>query len=113
MTTTEPNTITGHDQIARARTSDPETSHEAAGSVDNLTQKQNAVLWVFQKKGALTHEELQGFYQRYEGLNMLPRQSASGVRTRASELVALGKLTDSGERKKTIGGRNAIIWEAV
>jgi hypothetical protein len=113
MITAEPNVITGHDQIARARTADPSTSHEAACTVDNLTQKQNSVLWVFKQKGALTHETLQGFYQWYEGLNMLPRQSASGVRTRASELVALGKLKDSGLRSKTIGGRNAIVWEAV
>ena len=36
--------------------------------------------------------------------------SVSGVRTRRSELVAAGKIVDTGERVPTRTGRQAIVW---
>jgi hypothetical protein len=113
MIATEPNTITGHNEIARARTNDPETSHEAAYSVEGLTLKQSAVLWVFKRHGQMTHESLLNQYSGYELRGILPRQSAIGLRTRAHELAESGKLADTGTRSKTLGGRNAIVWRAL
>ena len=91
---------------AHARRTDPPTSHEAAASIVALLAKQEAVLHVFNKYKTLTLEQL---VANYFGLP----QCASGIRTRASELVKLGYLRDSGRTTKTKSGRNAIIWEIV
>lgn len=39
--------------------------------------------------------------------------SVLSVRPRVCELSALGKLRDSGERRKNPSGRSAIVWQAV
>lgn len=95
---------------ARARPTDPHTSHEAAVSVNGLRPKQHAVLRVFNDRGSLTLENLVILYKYW---HYQPPQSDSGIRTRASELVAQGRLRNTGRTAKTSSGRNAIIWEAV
>jgi len=94
--------------MAHARTTDPETSHDAAASIrsERIRASQVAVLDTFRQHGPLTQEELVTRYAR------APMQSDSGLRTRASELVALGKLVDTGKRRKLKSGRKAIIWRA-
>ena len=39
--------------------------------------------------------------------------SGNTVRPRRSEILAAGRIKDSGERRKTMSGRNAIVWVAV
>lgn len=34
------------------------------------------------------------------------------TRPRTSELVRMGLIEDSGERRKAMGGRSAIVWQA-
>jgi hypothetical protein len=36
--------------------------------------------------------------------------TVSGVRTRRSELVAAGRIVDTGRRQPTRTGRKAIVW---
>ena len=101
----------------RARSTDPQTSADAARSVTGLRPKQEAVLYVFRAYGPLTLEQLVQRYdrarkERYLNLG-LPQQSPSGIRTRCSELVAMGLVRDTGERRKMSTGRMAIVWEAV
>jgi hypothetical protein len=55
------------------------------------------------KLGGLTDEEIQ---------RML-RMNPSTERPRRCELVAAGKVRDSGRRRATISGRAAVIWEVV
>lgn len=93
--------------IPRARASDPATSHAAARSVTNLTEKQQAVLDVIRLHGPLTHENLVYSYNRYSGL---PFQTDSGIRTRCCELVRRGLVMDSGERREISTGRKAVVW---
>jgi hypothetical protein len=89
----------------RARASDPETSHDAAQSISDISGDQQFILEWLNFLGPCTDEEL---------LNSLPSErSPSGVRTRRSELVAMNLVRDSGKRRKTRSGRNAIVWEAV
>lgn len=97
-----------------ARTSDPETSHEAAESVRPfLTARREAVLLVLGGAGPMTDEELQAEYLFAAGMDIVPAQSASGLRTRRSELVDAGMVVDTGERRRTASGRQAVVWAVV
>lgn len=101
---------------ARARNQDPDTSHEAAASVDELREKQVAVLRVLLELqvrtdvGGATDEQLINRYVGRVLRGSAPKQSESGIRTRRRELVDAGFVMDSGQRMKMSTGRNAIIW---
>lgn len=97
-----------------ARTSDPATSHEAARSVRmTLTQRQGDVLRVLRRhRGGLTDAALVAMYRGEEKRGVVTRQSESGIRTRRSELVAQGRVRDTGLRAMTASRRNAIVWSA-
>lgn len=94
---------------AYARRTDPATSHEAAGSVRELTDRQRAVLTCFHVWGPMTDEQLVDRYQRSDR----PAQSPSGIRTRRSELVARGDVIDTGLKEVMSTGRRAIVWESL
>lgn len=99
---------------ARARKTDPSTSHAAAASIDELPKRQRAVLDIFHLfTGPMTDENL---VMKYEARTRNPhdasrRQSPSGIRTRRAELVAQGFLRDSQRKGKTRSGRSAVLWE--
>lgn len=92
---------------AVARRTDPETSQQAAESIDakRLRESQEEVLATFHRLGPMTDQEL---VARYTGL----AQSTSGLRTRRHELVEKGLLRDSGLRRKLESGRLAVVWMA-
>jgi len=93
----------------------PETSHEAARSIEALTAKREAVLRVLSNYGRGTEEQIADWYAlaRSQNQHLFPGQSPSGLRARRSELVTLGLVRDSGERKRTRYGRQAIVWERI
>lgn len=95
--------------VARARESDPETSHAAADSItpDKLRASQRAVLNVLRLRGGKgTDEQIAESYTR----GSWPAQSPSGLRTRRKELVEAGLVEDSGERVTLPSGRDSIVW---
>lgn len=94
---------------AHARNTDPETSREAAGSVEGLREKQKAVLRILKGYRELCDERLLLAY-RMSGFQESCPQSDSGLRTRRAELVRKGLIMDSGLRVKTLSGRNSIVW---
>lgn len=94
-----------------ARVGDPDTSHAAARSVRPfLTARREAVLLVLSGAGPMTDEELHAEYAFAVALDVVPPQSASGLRTRRSELVDAGMVVDTGERRATASGRQAVVW---
>lgn len=98
------------DAATPARRTDPETSHEAADSVLNLTAKRRAVLEVLdgiEALSGLADREIAGFYRDDPDR---PQQSPSGLRTRRCELVDAGLVADSGLRVE-YGGRRHIVWK--
>jgi len=99
--------------MPHARTTDPATSLLAAMSVTNLTSTQGAIMGLFHKFKAMTDEQLQTHYRRISRQGDAPYASESGIRSRRSELVAMGKLEDSGDREKMRSGRQAIVWRLV
>lgn len=101
------------------RRGDPQTSRDAARrAAGNMTQKQLAVLTVFQLYGAMTDEELVDHYDRLrleikgrpDAAELLPEQTASGVRSRRAELTnsTMGYIVPAGFKRimKTGGEGN-------
>lgn len=91
------------------RHSDPSTSHDAAASVTNTTEKQRVVLMLLHEYGPMTDHDLLEQYDGMPGLR-LPYQSQSGIRTRRAELVDRGLAYDTGERRRLPSGRRGIVW---
>ena len=83
-----------------------ETSKAAAqGAAPRAVTHRAMVLELLGRKfGGLTDEEIQG------ALKIKPPGTA---RARRVELVAAGKVRDSGRTRKTTSGRAAVVWEAV
>lgn len=107
---------------AHARTTDPETSHEAAASVTpKIRASQEAVHAFLLWYGPATDEEwMRAYVDPLEGEVLLrpapperPYQSPSGLRSRRAELVVLKRVVDTGERERLASGRRAIVWRAV
>jgi len=94
---------------AHARRTDPQTSHEAARSVERIRERQQAVLDLLRRRGPMCDEEIA---RTYAGVAGLPAQSPSGLRTRRAELVDMGLVEDSGERVTLASGRRSIRWQA-
>lgn len=91
---------------AVARATDPETSHEAAASVEDVRESQRMVHQMLDGLGPQTDEVLVS----HAGMIGLPI-SPSGVRSRRAELVRLGLVEDSGKRERLASGRRAIVWQ--
>jgi hypothetical protein len=87
-----------------ARLTDPETSHEAAQSVTNITPLKAEILQ--RLATPMTDADL------FELLRTSSRLivTESGVRSRRAELVHAGLVKDTGAREKLSTGRNAIVW---
>lgn len=101
--------------MALARLTDPETSHEAAESVKDITATQAAILKLLQAM-PMADEDLIFYYKQQISMGAdardFPRASESGIRSRRAELVKAGKVIDTGERDLTSSGRRAIVWAA-
>lgn len=91
---------------AKARKTDPQTSHDAAESVKDITKTQTFILKALRKP--LTDVAL---VSAYRGYKTAPRASESGIRSRRAELVKLSKVVDTGRRVKLASGRHAIVWQ--
>jgi len=94
---------------APTRASDPQTSRDAAASV-NVTKGQQTVLAEFRMYRRLTDEQLIEALRIRATSCPEARLSDSGARSRRAELVAKGLLVDSGDRGRTQAGRATIVW---
>jgi hypothetical protein len=97
--------------MPNAKATDPQTSHDAARSVKNLTETQKHILWIYDVYGSMVDDKLVYHYQKLTYQGIAPRASLSGIKTRRHELVTAGKVQDSGSREKLESGRKAIVWE--
>ena len=101
------------DGRAYARGGDPDTSWDAARSVSDIRASQRAVYMVLATAGGragLIDSELVDTYQQHAKAGRVAFQSSSGIRTRRSELVELGAVVDTGDRRRTASGRMSIVW---
>ena len=96
------------DLFAAARRTDPETSHEAAESIRDLTERQWAVLASLDSHGEMADHVLVEYYGfRVPGV---VEQSPQSIRSRRAELVKAGLVEHTGEYVKTYSGRRARVW---
>jgi RNase adaptor protein for sRNA GlmZ degradation len=96
--------------MAKARLTDPVTSQEAAESVKNVTPTQILILSLLEIPQ--TDEELVTNYNnlRKTHPDIVPRASASGIRSRRAELFQMEKVVPVGYAM-TESNRRAIVWE--
>lgn len=96
--------------MPHARKTDPQTSHEAAESVKNVTPTQILILSLLEIPQ--TDEELVANYNalRKAYPEIVPRASASGIRSRRAELFQMERVVPVGY-SMTESGRRAIVWE--
>jgi len=101
-------TFFGRIRPADARPTDPQTSWDAARSLtdEDISDTQREILEVFAVIGPMTDEEL---IEMAETMGM--RRSPSGIRTRRNELVETGIVEDTGQRRPTRSGRQAVVWD--
>jgi hypothetical protein len=92
----------------QARLTDPDTSHAAAASVDNLTRTRRRILDLLRVFGPMTDQQIRFTYTQVYDEPI----SDSGLRTRRRELVDAEFVRDSGQRQQLASGRNGIVWEA-
>lgn len=92
-----------------ARRTDPQTSHDAARSVGQLTRKQLHVLDILKTYGPMTDEELGLAYRRAAREHKVEPQSDSGIRTRRSELQKLA-LVEGVRITVNSTGRRVTVW---
>jgi hypothetical protein len=91
--------------MARARNTDPATSHEAAEAVDNVTKTQEFILRCLRRPRPDVE-----LVAAYRNMKTAPRASESGIRSRRAELVDRGLVVDTGRRVRLESGRYAIVW---
>ena len=93
---------------AKARKTDPITSHEAAASLSDVTEIQRFVLKSLNRPR--TDKQIVEAYQTFKHA---PRVSDdSTIRSRRNELTKLGLIRNSGQFDVR-GPRRQIIWERV
>ena len=93
-----------------ARSTDPVTSHDAAAGLAGISDRQALVLEVLRTCGPLTDQELARIYAGRVNSHGYIGQSDSGLRTRRRELVDAGFVYDTGTKRPTVGGDQAIVW---
>jgi len=95
--------------MPHARINDPQTSVDAANSVQHVTRTQQAIYNLL--INSMTDEELFVSYSKAVAAGLAPMASPSGVRSRRAELVMLGLVEDTGIRRTLVSGRKAIVWK--
>src|SRR5690606_39790282 len=92
------------DDTARARRSDPITSHEASDTND-VSRSIGWVLSTLLKVGPLADHQIEEIAHR-RGVKFTGQR----LRTARAALVRQGKVTESGEYRHTPNGRRAVVW---
>ena len=100
--------------VARARKGDPDTSHEAAASVEvGNTRERVLALLVAAGEDGITHEGLIGAHRR-KTMQGWPPATDQSIRSRCAELVrdGLAELVPD-DYGRTATGRRSRRWRAV
>lgn len=94
--------MTSFNEAGLARHSDPQTSHDAAESID-ASLLERLVVDVLKKNGAMTSEQVAIV------LNM----NLVSISPRFRPLATKGLIFDTGRKARNRSGKSAILWQAV
>jgi hypothetical protein len=98
------------DEVAHARPTDPFTSHLAARGVE-VRKQRDRVLAILSDGRAWTDEEIVAEHQRRSVILGWPRASASGLRSRRSELAKDGLVEPVEDPSaRTVLGGHTLRW---
>jgi hypothetical protein len=100
------------ESIARARSTDPQTSHDAAASVTHVSETQAAIL-VLLRSTPMCDERLVEQYRTWEPLENLPKATDQSIRSRRAELVRMGLVVAADYRERMSTGRMGQVWQVV
>ena len=89
---------------ARARNTDPQTSHDAAASVTGQTETQRHLLELLAAEPATDMDLMERWHPDWGPA------TPSGLRTRRSELTEAELVIDTGERRPSPSGRLCVVW---
>lgn len=87
-----------------ARNTDPDTSHEAAAALN--PERLRGIIFELLENGPLTDDELRG---ELDALGV--RYEKSSATKRRGDLVKLGLVEDTGDRRVSGSGRRMIVWQ--
>lgn len=101
---------------ARARKDDPQTSHDAAKSVE-ASRNEAAVLMVLRHLGSATDHELIRGYQNlltspYWTKSITPQPEES-IRKRRCDLMRRGLVVDTNLKRRGESGKLQTVWRAI
>lgn len=104
--------MTTTDWETRVRTTDPDTSREAAASQRelNIRAVHHELIAVMSELGDATDEQIADAYERRPAA---PLHTAAGLRHRRLELVDKGMVVETGERRAQRSGRRGRVWRYV
>lgn len=97
---------------AIARSTDPQTSHDAAGTVGHISETQAAIM-VLLRETPMCDERLIAEYRVWEKLERFPRASDQSIRSRRAELVRYGLVAYAGFDERMTTGRFGRVWKVV
>lgn len=92
--------------VGGARTTDPDTAHNAYATLQHLSDNQTTVLKLLALYGPLTDDGLSEHAAQH-GINLIP----TSIGKRRKEMEVAGLVTNSGHRAPTRRGVSAILWE--
>lgn len=98
-----------------ARTSDPDTSHDAAAIAalsPSSREIKGAILRLLRSDGPATAFELRDLYFANRANEGWPDCQPNTINRRASDLANIGLIVDTGQRRKSPDNRDAIVWRA-
>lgn len=100
--------------VAKARNSDPATSHVAAESItaDHLSETQAAIM-VILRETPMCDEKLVEQFHVWEQLGRFPKASDQSIRSRRAELVRKGMVEYAGFDELMTTGRYGRVWQVV
>lgn len=96
--------------MAQARSTDPQTSHDAAASVNNISKVQKAIMSLLQAS-PMCDEKLIGQYRIWQQTDdRFPAASDQSIRSRRAELVTMGILEAAPQKEQMTTGGWANVW---
>jgi hypothetical protein len=98
--------------VAKARNTDPQTSHDAADSVTDISDTQAAIMLLL-RSTPMCDERLVEQYTYWQPLDGYPRATPQSIRSRRAELVKKGLVEPAGFKEIMSTGRFGQVWQVV